>query len=86
LYQDGKTPIDSADVEKAALGSMLIDREAADKLLAKLTVGDFYDDKHRLIFEALKKLRAKGEVPDLLTVTDALRSSKSLTKQAGQHT
>jgi len=83
LYQDGKTPIDSADVEKAALGSMLIDREAADKLLAKLTVGDFYDDKHRLIFEALKKLRAKGEVPDLLTVTDALRSSKSLTKAGG---
>ncbi|MBQ9625361.1 MAG: replicative DNA helicase [Clostridia bacterium] len=44
------------EAEKAVLGSMLLDEVALGLSIEKLKANDFYDEKHKAIFNALKQL------------------------------
>lgn len=73
LQVGGRVPPQAVDVEKAVLGAMLIDKEAAPKTLDLLDVASFYDPTHQRIFQAMLSLFEKSEPIDAVTVIEELR-------------
>lgn len=71
------------EAERSLLGSMLLDEEAADAVIDKVTTQAFYSEAHRTIFDAIVKLRSEGVPIDLITVTDAMRSEGTLAEVGG---
>ncbi|MFZ1609964.1 MAG: DnaB-like helicase N-terminal domain-containing protein, partial [Chitinophagales bacterium] len=69
----GKVPPQAVDLEEAVLGAFMIDRDAVTNAIELLRIDSFYDDRHKLIFEAIRKLFEKTQPIDLLTVTEMLR-------------
>ena len=62
----------------AVLGSMLIEREAAEKAVDLLHESDFYLDAHRRIFRAVHTLLGAGQAIDAVTVSEELRKKSEL--------
>lgn len=69
-------PTSAPEAEHAVLGALLTDSEAW-ALLAPvgLTGADFTDEANRLIWAAIVRVQAAGQVPDLLTVHEDLRAA-----------
>ena len=66
------------DIERAILGSCLLDQKHVDSARVLLRPADFHLDSHRRIFSAISSLDdADGKV-DLITVTEALNRRKEL--------
>lgn len=65
-------PPHSEDAERALLGSVLIDPAAYYTAAATLSPEDFYLYRHRLIWEAYRRIVEKRSEIDLLTVSEAL--------------
>ncbi len=62
----------------AVLGSMLIEREAAEKALDLIHETDFYLDAHKRIFRAICILFGAGQAIDVVTVSEELRKNFNL--------
>ena len=61
-------PSDAA-MERAVIGDMLVDAEAAQGLAALLTAGDFTDGRASRLFEELSRRVASGESLNLVVLT-----------------
>lgn len=70
---DDRTP-QSVDVEASLLGSILIDPDAIVKVADSIRPGDFYDDRHRLIYEACLRLYEQQSPIDVITLTEDMRA------------
>ena len=70
--------------EKSVLGAVLLDKEAFYKVSEIIKTDDFYYPAHREIYAAILDLASKGEPVDVLTVTDRLKSRKSLDAAGGR--
>ena len=77
-----KTTVDSPpqnlDMEASLLGSLLIDGDAFIKIADAINADDFYDEKHRLIFAAMRSLHDKRSPVDILTLSEQLKSKGQL--------
>jgi len=73
-----KVPPQSIDAEQSVLGGLLLDNAAADKVGDILAADDFYNDAHRLLFNAIVGLIADNKPADVITVGEALGSLKKL--------
>lgn len=62
----------------AVLGSMLIEREAAEKALDLLHETDFYLDAHKRVFRSVHTLFGAGQAIDVVTVSEELRKKSEL--------
>jgi replicative DNA helicase len=69
----GRVPPQAVDVEKAVLGSMLLEKEAVPKVLEVLDSGSFYNPTHLKIFNAMVALFERGEPVDAVTTVEELR-------------
>ncbi|MFA0750891.1 MAG: hypothetical protein SLRJCFUN_001294 [Candidatus Fervidibacter sp.] len=74
----------SIEAEQAALGAMLLDREAIAIASEIVQVDDFYYEPHRHIYEALLTLFNRGEAIDVVTVADELKRRGKLDECGGQ--
>ncbi len=74
----GNKPPQALDVEKAVLGALLVEPNCVDEAMEELTPGCFYDEKHRMIFEAMMHLVNEHASIDPLTVTQQLRVEGNL--------
>ena len=59
-------------MEQAILGSLMIEKEAYDRVSEILKPAVFYNNSHQLIFEAIRDLEAEEKPVDFLTVTEKL--------------
>ncbi|MCD6194616.1 replicative DNA helicase [bacterium] len=75
-----RLPPQNIEAEKTVLGSILIDADAFIKVADILTARDFYDDKHRIIYETMEKMFEKSTPIDLVTLTEELRRKKKAKK------
>lgn len=75
---DLKTLPHNLDAEKSVLGSILIDEDAMLKISELLNPEDFYQPKHRLIYESMIELFHGQEAIDVLTLTSKLQTKKKL--------
>ncbi|MCD4774608.1 MAG: replicative DNA helicase [Candidatus Aegiribacteria sp.] len=82
MDEKGHRPPHSLDAEKSVLGAMLLDQELAVEALDGLNTNDFFDRKHRRIFQACRDLDSKNSVTDMVTVGEEL-SRKKILEEAG---
>ncbi|MBD3359547.1 MAG: replicative DNA helicase [Candidatus Buchananbacteria bacterium] len=80
----GKLPPQNIEAEQSLLGSLLIDKDAIIKIADIVNANDFYQDKHRLIFEAMLDLYGKREPIDLLTLANRLTEKEQLKETGGR--
>ncbi len=71
-------PPQNIDAEASLLGAILIDGDAIVKIADALSAEDFYDPRHRRIYEAAFYLYEKRSPIDVLTLSDRLKASGAL--------
>jgi replicative DNA helicase len=69
--------------EQSTIGAMLISPDAVAAVFGLIRGQDFYAPKHEIIFDAIVTLFGKGEPTDVITVTDELLKTDSLTRGGG---
>ncbi len=75
---ESKLPPQNIEAEKSLLGSLLLDKEAVNRVADFLQAGDFYGRNHQMIYEAIVKLYEKREPIDLLSLTNILKEAEQL--------
>lgn len=86
------TPIDTMgrkqpsapEFEQAVLGALMLDKDALLRIQELLKPEYFFDDKNRLIYDAICKLFDKNDPIDVLTVIEKLRSMDKLAFVGGE--
>jgi hypothetical protein len=68
-----KDELRNPELEKAALGALLIDDGALTEVATILEPDDFYDQRHAAIYRAILETSNRGVIPDYLTVSQALK-------------
>lgn len=63
------------EAEASLLGAILIDSDAIVKIADTVTADDFYDPRHKHIYEALTRIYERREPIDVLTLADQLKST-----------
>lgn len=79
----GNKPPQALDVEEAVLGAMLLEPSCVDEALEELTPSSFYDQKHRMIFEAMSSLVNEHTSVDIITVSTKLKETGDLEEIGG---
>ena len=67
-----KTPPHSIEAEQSVLGGLMLDNQALDHVLDKITPSDFYRIGHRHIFNAIVLLSNESKPFDPLTISELL--------------
>ena len=76
-------PAHNLNAEKAVLGSMIFAKAAIYTADEILSVSDFYDARHQIIFVEILKLSSEQKPVDLLTLPESLSNSNQLDKAGG---
>ena len=71
------------EAEQSVLGCMMIDDEAAMRILADLVENDFYFEQNRKIFNAMRELINEANPIDFVTLTDRLDKKGQLGEVGG---
>ena len=79
----GNTPPQALDVEEAVLGAMLLEATVVDQAMEDLTPNCFYDQRHRMIFEAISHLVTEHTSVDIITVANKLKQEGNLETVGG---
>ncbi len=79
-----KIPPHSIEAEQSVLGGLMLDNQAWDNVVSKITEADFYRFEHRVIFRALQSLSQRESPFDVITVTEALKNLKELDNAGGE--
>lgn len=68
----------NSEAEASLLGALLIDSDAIVKIADSIHPGDFFETRHRQIYEAIQQLYEQHQAIDVLTLTDKLRNNGKL--------
>lgn len=74
----GKLPPQAVEMEQTVLGAALLESYQRVSMLDKLTEDDFYIEKHREVFVAIKTLSDQGVIAEMRTVANELRRTGKL--------
>ena len=78
-----RVPPHSQEAEQSVLGALLLDKDAVIAVAEFLHPDDFYDERHKDIYEAILSLYEERTPVDVLTVTEKLKKQKDLKKVGG---
>ena len=73
----------SPDIERAILGSILLDSESLKIVQDVLVDSDFFVGAHRKMYKAMQKLAADGQPLELLTLCDSLNNDADVLAAGG---
>ena len=79
----GNKPPQALDVEEAVLGALLIEPAAVDQAMEELNPSCFYDERHRMIWDAAASLVYEHVPIDIVTMTSKLREKGNLEAVGG---
>lgn len=79
----GKLPPQATELEASVLGAMMIDKDAYGTVSDLLRPESFYENRHRVIFEAIRTLAIKEEPVDVLSVAEKLKTMGKLENAGG---
>lgn len=77
-----RVPPHSVEAEQSVIGAILLDNRVMDRI-ESLTGEDFYNEGHRLIFEAARSLWVAGQAFDAVTLSERLREAGKLDAAGG---
>ena len=74
------------DAEESVLGALMVSQAAFNPVMVdvKLDAEDFYRERHRVIFRAIRTLDERHEPIDALTVSELLRQTGELEEAGGE--
>ncbi|NOX25674.1 MAG: replicative DNA helicase [Deltaproteobacteria bacterium] len=78
-----RLPPQNIEAEQCVIGSILLRRQAMDKVVHLLDANDFYKPAHQTIYRAMVGLAEKSEPLDLITISNALKDSHKLDEAGG---
>lgn len=78
-----RLPPQNLEAETALLGCLMLDKDAIIKVADQLVPDDFYDYRHRVIYESVLELFAKNVSIDVLTVANQVEEKKLTDKVGG---
>ena len=78
-----KLPPQALEAEQSLLGGLLLENRRWDEVNDEVGSGDFYNQNHRLIFEAIKSLQGANEPADVITVSEWLEKNGQLDQSGG---
>ncbi|MCK5651654.1 MAG: replicative DNA helicase, partial [Gemmatimonadetes bacterium] len=78
-----RQPPYSPEAEVSVLGGVLIEREAVARAMEFLDDSMFYREAHRRIFRAMIRLSERGDVIDVITVSEELKKTAELENSGG---
>jgi replicative DNA helicase len=78
-----KIPPQALDAERAVLGGILLEAEAATKAIEIVSPDDFYRPAHGMMFKAMITLFMRREPIDVMTLTEELRKTDELERLGG---
>jgi replicative DNA helicase len=83
---EAQLPPQNLEAEESVLGAMMVSESAIEPVMTdvRLLEEDFYRERHRIIFRAIKALDARGHAVDSLTVTEQLTQSGDLVEAGGR--
>jgi len=73
-----KLPPQNIEAEKSLIGSLLLDKEAINKVVDTLRPEDFYSRAHQIIYEGMVKMYERREPIDLLSLSNLLEGAGHL--------
>ena len=73
-----KLPPQNIEAEKSLIGSLLLDKEAINKVSDIIRPEDFYSRAHQIIFEGMMRLFERREPIDLLSLSNLLEEGGQL--------
>lgn len=79
----GRVPPQDVVAEKSLLGALMLSNDALPEILTVLRPRDFYEQRHRDIFQAMLDLYDRHQPVDLLTLTSELKTKKKLKEIGG---
>ena len=79
----GKMPPQAPELEEAVLGAIMIEKDAYPTVADLLQPRSFYNDQHRLIYEAIQALASTDQPIDTLTVAEKLKQQGKLVEAGG---
>jgi replicative DNA helicase len=79
-------PPQNLEAEESVLGAMMVSEKALDMVVIdeRLAEDDFYRERHRIIYRAIKALNGRGQPVDPLTVIEHLTQSAELAEAGGK--
>ncbi len=78
-----RVPPHDIEAERAVLGSVMIDNEAAYSAVEDLDGDDFYHPAHRTVFKAMVELTMENQPVDAVTLSARLRANGGLEQVGG---
>src|SRR3989344_9458252 len=78
-----RIPPHSPEAEESVLGALLLDRDAIISIAEFLKPEDFYDDRHKAVYECALELYEERVPIDILTISERLKKRKILKKVGG---
>lgn len=79
----GRVPPQDVVAEKSLLGALILSNDVLPEILTVLRPRDFYEQRHRDIFQAMLDLYDRHQPVDLLTLTSELKTKKKLKEIGG---
>ena len=77
------TELYSQDAEAAVLLCMMASQDVLSDVVVELDHDDFYSQKHRAIYQAIRDIYESGQRADAVTITDRLTESNKLQEAGG---
>lgn len=74
----------AVEFEQAVLGALMIEKDAYYQVSEILRPESFYDHRHQLIYEAIRRLNLEEKPVDILTVAEELESTNKLEDVGGR--
>ena len=78
-----KVPPQNIEAEQAVLGAILLQNQALNKALEKITDKDFYKNAHQKIFFTMVQMNETGEAIDLVTLREHFKRKDQLDSVGG---
>lgn len=78
-----RLPPQNLEAESSVLGALMLDKDGIIKIADIVIPDDFYDNRHKQIFEAILMLFEKNTSIDILTVSNNLEERKILDRIGG---
>lgn len=78
-----KIPPHSIEAEQAVLGGLMLDNNAWEQIVDRVSEMDFYRNDHRIIFRAMASLALQAKPIDLITISERLESQQELMDVGG---
>ncbi len=83
LQKFDRLPPQNLEAESSVLGALFLDKDGIIKVADLIIPDDFYDNRHKLIYETILELFEKNISIDILTISNRLEEKKLLDRVGG---